>query len=64
MIDTHQHLIDPTPLDWGSDWPVVNLGSGFAAWAALTKELLGGLTPSDCERILSRNARSIYRISS
>lgn len=63
-VSTMIEAFGPHRLVWGSDWPVVNLGSGFTTWAALTNELLGGLSPADCELILSRNARSIYRISS
>ncbi len=45
---------------WGSDWPVVLLGSGLRPWIALTGELLAGLSADERAAIGHRNARRIY----
>jgi len=47
---------------WGSDWPVVLLGSGLAPWIEITRELLSSLSPDEQATIASRNARRIYGV--
>lgn len=61
-LETLLEAFGPTRLVWGGDWPVVNLGSGLAGWVALTKDLLQPLSAADRSRILSENARVIYRL--
>lgn len=47
---------------WGGDWPVVNLGIGLPDWIALTRDLLGGLSPAEQGQIGQGNARRVYRV--
>lgn len=44
---------------WGSDWPVVNLAGGYAAWRDATMALLA---PSTHAAILGANAAAVYRL--
>jgi L-fuconolactonase len=50
----------PQRLLWGSDWPVVNLGGGYAKWFAATKTLLADLSPDEKAAIFGGNAARIY----
>ncbi len=45
---------------WGSDWPVVNLASGFARWVDATDDLLRGLPAAERAAILGENACRFY----
>jgi L-fuconolactonase len=45
---------------WGSDWPVVDLAGGYAAWFAAAETLLADLPPFDKAAIFGRNAARIY----
>ncbi|HQU67897.1 MAG TPA: amidohydrolase [Albidovulum sp.] len=47
---------------WGSDWPVVLLGSGLVPWIEITRALLSPLSPGEQAAIASRNARRIYGV--
>jgi len=61
-VDHVLQRFGPDRIVWGSDWPVVVLGAGLAAWIGLTRELLGGLSADEQDRIAARNARKIYRL--
>ena len=50
----------PRRLLWGSDWPVVNLAGGYAAWREVTHILLGGLSADDRAAVLGGNAMRFY----
>ena len=57
------HVLDcfgPKRVLWGSDWPVVTLAAGYAAWSSATDTLLAGLAPADREAIRGGNARRFY----
>lgn len=57
------HVLDKFGADrmvWGSDWPVVVLGSGLREWIGLTDELLTALSPAEKASIGHLNARRIY----
>jgi L-fuconolactonase len=61
-----EHLIDcfgTTRLLWGSDWPVVELGGGYARWAAATDALLCGLTDSERDAVCGANAARFYGLA-
>ncbi|MBC2884299.1 amidohydrolase [Ochrobactrum sp. CM-21-5] len=51
---------------WGSDWPVCTLASsidaGLATWVAATHALLEGCSNDDKARLLSENARRIWKL--
>ena len=54
----------PDRLLWGSDWPVVNLGGGYARWRAATDRLLETLSGDDRAAILGGNAARFYGLGS
>ena len=47
---------------WGSDWPVCTLTADLTRWVRATHELIAGCSDNERERLLSRNARRIYRL--
>lgn len=47
---------------WGSDWPVLNLASDYAAWLATTECLLESLPIEDRELIFGGTAARFYGI--
>jgi len=61
-----EHLLDcfgPDRLMWGSDWPVVELGGGYARWRAATDALLAGLAPHARDAVLGDTARRFYALT-
>src|SRR5690606_6846315 len=62
-VDELLTLFGPERLMWGSDWPVVNLASGYANWLALTRQLLASLSEGDRNAILAGTARKAYRLT-
>ena len=47
---------------WGSDWPVLELAGAYAAWRALSQDVLLKLEPEQRMAVLGENARRIYRL--
>lgn len=47
---------------WGSDWPVCTLGGGLSTWIAATHTLLSGAGTDEKAKLLSGNARRIWRL--
>ena len=47
---------------WGSDWPVCTLGGSLATWVAATHALLEGCSNDEREKLLSANARRIWKL--
>jgi L-fuconolactonase len=47
-------------LMWGSDWPVLNLNGGYAAWLEMAETLLSGLTASERDAIFGGTANVFY----
>ena len=47
---------------WGSDWPVCTLGGGLSTWVAATHALLAGCSVTERDRLLSANARKLWRL--
>lgn len=47
---------------WGSDWPVCTLGGGLAVWVAATHALLAGTSLEEQAKLLSGNARKLWRL--
>lgn len=49
-------------LVWGSDWPVCTLGGSLSTWVAATHALLEGASVEERTKLLSGNARRIWRL--
>jgi predicted TIM-barrel fold metal-dependent hydrolase len=47
---------------WGSDWPVCTLGGGLSTWVAATHALTSGASADEKAKLLSGNARRIWRL--
>lgn len=47
---------------WGSDWPVCTLGGGLLGWVAATHALLAGTSETERTKLLSGNARRLWRL--
>jgi len=48
---------------WGSDWPVCTLGGGLASWVSATHALLAGTSDVERTKLLSANARRLWRLA-
>ncbi|WP_226939587.1 amidohydrolase family protein [Janthinobacterium rivuli] len=55
-------VFGPRRVIWGSDWPVVDLAGGFAAWLAAGEALLAHLGQQDRDAIFGLNALRFYDI--
>jgi L-fuconolactonase len=61
-----RHVLDvfgPRRVIWGSDWPVVDLAGGYAAWLAASVALLAHLGQQDRNDIFGLNALRFYDIN-
>lgn len=47
---------------WGSDWPVVDLGSGLPAWLGITEDILAGLSEDEAAAVAHRTAERVYGV--
>ena len=47
---------------WGSDWPVCTLGGGLSTWVAATHALIAGASADERRKLLSGNAKRIWRL--
>ena len=47
---------------WGSDWPVCTLTASLSTWVAATHAITLGCSKDERERLLSANARRIWRL--
>ena len=57
------HVLDvfgPRRVIWGSDWPVVDLAGGYAAWLAASEALLAHLGQQDRDAVFGLNACRFY----
>ena len=60
-----EHTIESFGWDrvvWGSDWPVCTLGGGLATWVAATHALTAGASAEERGKLLSGNARRLWRL--
>ena len=48
---------------WGSDWPVCTLNGSLSTWVAATHALLAGCSRDEREKLLSSNARRLWRLA-
>jgi L-fuconolactonase len=55
-------MFGPERTLWGSDWPVLNLASDYAAWFALTENVLADLPGADQDLVLGGNAVRFYSL--
>jgi predicted TIM-barrel fold metal-dependent hydrolase len=59
------HVLDCFGADrvlWGSDWPVVNLGSGLPEWIGISRNLLAGLSDAERHAVSQGTARRVYQL--
>jgi L-fuconolactonase len=52
----------PQRLMWGSDWPVLNLASGYSNWLELSQTLIGELTPAEQQMVWNGCAERFYSL--
>lgn len=60
------HVIEcfgPDRLVWGSDWPVVNLGSNLQNWIETFRDIILPLSTEEQTSICHQNAERIYKVS-
>ncbi|MBN9244313.1 MAG: amidohydrolase [Mesorhizobium sp.] len=60
-----EHTIESFGWDrvvWGSDWPVCTLGGGLLGWVAATHALLEGTSETERTKLLSGNAKRLWRL--
>jgi len=60
-----EHCIEAFGWDrvvWGSDWPVCTLTADLTRWVRATHALTAGCSDSERARLLSLNARRVYRL--
>ncbi|MBC8132368.1 MAG: amidohydrolase family protein [Deltaproteobacteria bacterium] len=62
-VDAVVRAFGPDRLMFGSDWPVVKIGSGYAPWVRTARALLGSLSSSAQAAIFNHNARRVYRLA-
>ncbi|MCT8990137.1 amidohydrolase [Chelativorans sp. SCAU2101] len=60
-----EHTIEVFDWDrvvWGSDWPVCTQGGSLSTWVAATHALIAGASEEERRKLLSQNARRIWRL--
>jgi L-fuconolactonase len=61
-MDRLLECFGPERLMWGSDWPVVNLAGGYAAWRRASERYLSRLPAPARDAILGGNAAHFYKL--
>ncbi|ADG10308.1 amidohydrolase [Caulobacter segnis] len=61
-VDRLIALFGPDRLMWGSDWPVVNLATDYAAWLGQVKNFPALRDPAFAQAVFSDVARRFYRL--
>ena len=56
-------LFGPARIMWGSDWPVVNLVSDYAAWMRVAKALCADFSNRERARIFGETAAEFYGLA-
>ena len=59
-LDHALHIFGPTRCMFGSDWPVLNTVSGFAAWVDVVADALSELTADEAASVWSGTAAATY----
>jgi L-fuconolactonase len=62
FVDVLLDAFGPARLMWGSDWPVVNLAGGYAAWRSAAEALTEGCSGDDRALIFGGTAAAFYGI--
>jgi predicted TIM-barrel fold metal-dependent hydrolase len=63
FVDHVLAAFGPARMVWGSDWPVVNLGSGLPGWLEITGTILAGLSADEQADLSHRTARRVYGLA-
>ena len=61
-LDHTMACFGPDRVMWGSDWPVVDVGGGYKAWAALSDRYLSRLGGNELARVLAGTASRFYGV--
>lgn len=61
-VDQLIALFGPDRLMWGSDWPVVNLATDYAAWLEQARRVPALRAPTFAQAVFSDVARRFYRL--
>ena len=61
-VDHALNCFGPNRMVWGSDWPVVNLAKGLPEWIAVTRKILGKLSPDEASSIAYGTAQTVYKV--
>jgi len=62
VVDDLLRWFGPERLLWGSDWPVLELATGYGEWVALAEQLLAGLGERERAAIRRDNAVRFYAL--
>jgi L-fuconolactonase len=62
-LDALAASFTPARMLWGSDWPVVNLAGGYAAWRNASNEWLANRSADERAQVLGTTATRAYRLS-
>jgi L-fuconolactonase len=57
-------VFGPERCMFGSDWPVLDLGGGFAAWVDVVADAVNDLTSDEADAVWSGTASATYRAGS
>jgi len=47
---------------WGSDHPVCTANANLTKWVGITRELIAGASADEQARLLTGNAKRLYRV--
>ena len=61
-VDHVLNCFGPKRIVWGSDWPVVNLGTGLPEWITITRKILSKLSDDEAIAIANGTAQSVYKV--
>lgn len=62
-VDVLIDAFGPSRLMWGSDWPVVIEGGGYARWHAAAHALTAALTPAERDAVFGETAAAFYGLA-
>jgi L-fuconolactonase len=65
LVPYCSHVLEcfgPERVMWGSDWPVLELRTGYSHWLAVARELTAQLSPAESAAVFETTARRFYRL--